>query len=114
VEILEESRPDPPSGCDLEGFAGSAWYGCPGETRRRVRIRFRGSLGEVVAETCWHPSQRLERERDGSLILEVEVPDLDDLARWVLTNGAAAEVLEPEELRTRVRKLAEETAAVYR
>jgi proteasome accessory factor B len=79
-----------------------------------VRIRFRGNLGDVVAETCWHPSQRLERERDGSLILAVEVPDLDDLARWVLTNGAAAEVLEPEELRNRVRELAEEIAAVYR
>jgi predicted DNA-binding transcriptional regulator YafY len=114
VSLSAPPRRDPPEGCDLEGFAGSAWYGCPGEIRHRVRVRFRGALGEVVAETEWHPTQRIDREPDGATVLTVEVPDLDEIARWVLTNGVSAEVLEPEELRTKVRTMAEGIAAVYR
>jgi len=67
-----------------------------------------------VAETEWHPTQRIDREPDGSTVLTVEVPDLDEIARWVLANGSSAEVLEPEELRTRVRAMAEGIVAVYR
>ena len=53
-----------------------------------------------------HPSQRTERQDDGTLILSAEVPYLEDVARWVLAGAPNAKVLEPPTLKYIVRDLA--------
>jgi proteasome accessory factor B len=55
-----------------------------------------------VREHDWHPSQKIERLADGGIELTMEVGPGDELASWVLSFGADAEVLEPATLRAQV------------
>lgn len=109
--ILEgEDYRMPPEG-GLASAAASAWYAAPGEAEHPVSLRVRPPLASVVRETRWHPSQVLVQQEDGSVILAARVPDLDEVARWVLASAPWAQVLEPEPLARRVRELALELAA---
>jgi predicted DNA-binding transcriptional regulator YafY len=69
-----------------------------------VRVRFDAVVARYVSETCWHPTQRLVPQRDGSLIAEFRLNNTEELRSWALGFGSHATVLEPEGLRTSVRE----------
>lgn len=109
--IMEERKMDmAPPEAGVEAFAMSAWYACPGEPCHKVTVLVKPPLADVVAETPWHVSQALSREPGGTLRLSASVPDLDEVARWVMASSPYAEVLEPPALRDRIQALASETA----
>jgi predicted DNA-binding transcriptional regulator YafY len=68
-----------------------------------VRVRFDAVVARYVSETCWHPTQRLVPQRDGSLIAEFRLNNAEELRSWTLGFGSHATVLEPEGLRASVR-----------
>lgn len=76
-----------------------------GEGLHDVTIRFDSHQARWIRERRWHPSQRLEFQDDGSLVLKMTISSLNEVKRWVLGFGGHAEVFEPEELR---RSVAEE------
>lgn len=84
-----------------------------GDTVQRVRVRFAKRIAPFIQEACWHHSQRLSAEPDGSLLFEVEVNEPREVGWWVLQWGAEAEVLEPESLRQELRETAERLVALY-
>ena len=51
---------------------------------------------------------------DGRLLFSADYTDIDNLISWLLTFGAKAEVLEPAEVRNRIRRDAEETLKLYK
>ena len=51
---------------------------------------------------------------DGRLLFMADYTDMDNFVSWLLTFGAKAEVLEPEEARNRIRKIAGELEKTYR
>ena len=61
----------------------------------------------------WHPSQELDEQADGSLVMRLRVAGEGDLVRWILQHGARVEVREPEWLRERVGEVLREAAARY-
>ena len=50
---------------------------------------------------------------DGRLLFTADHTDMNDLVSWLLTFGAKAEVLEPAELRDRIRHIAEALEKIY-
>jgi len=78
-----------------------------------VRIVFRGYAARVISERRWHPSQEIGPipGEEGAIELRLRLRGLEEVARWILSWGRWAEVVEPEELRRRVQ---EEAAAVAR
>lgn len=73
----------------------------------RVQILFSPNQARWVGERIWHPSQKMQYQLDGSLLMSLEVADTLELKRWILGFGQEAEVLEPKELRQAIRKEAE-------
>ncbi len=69
-----------------------------------VRVRFDAAVARSVSETCWHPSQRLIPQRDGTLIAEFRLNSTEELRSWVLGYGSHATVLEPESLTSSMRE----------
>ena len=58
----------------------------------------------IMEETIWHPSQVLERQKDGSMIMTLSVTDTVDLFSWILGWGEKVEVLGRDGFRLRVRR----------
>ena len=51
---------------------------------------------------------------DGRLLFTADYTDMDNLVSWLLTFGAKAEVLEPIEMRGKIRQIAEDMEKTYR
>ncbi len=69
-----------------------------------VVIDFDGRVREYVETRRIHPSQSLSSLADGSIRLTMTIGDLTEVTTWVLGFGETAKVLEPAELRERVRR----------
>jgi proteasome accessory factor B len=76
-----------------------------------VKIHF--SRKSNVMETIWHPSQVVQTQKDGSVILTLRVRNTFDFRQWVLGWGVEAEVLEPETLRNQIIKHAQALLELY-
>jgi predicted DNA-binding transcriptional regulator YafY len=70
-------------------------------------LRFTPAAAGRAGEKVWHKTQTAEQKPDGSLLLRMELSDLREVKRWILSWGSECEVLEPEELRKLVRSEAE-------
>ena len=64
-----------------------------------VKVCFLPPVARYVLEGRWHASQKLTRQRDGSVLAEFRLSTSEEIKRWLLSFGRNAEVLEPEELR---------------
>ena len=69
---------------------------------KKIRIRFSSEAARYVQEKTWHPSQKLTKEKDGSVVLEVSLNDTHEIKAWTLSFGPKATVLEPESLRDEI------------
>jgi predicted DNA-binding transcriptional regulator YafY len=78
-----------------------------------VKIRFKGTGAKIVESGQHHPSEKISKLKDGSLIYEVKVNGIEEIARWILGFGENAEVIEPKELRERVKQTAQSLAMLY-
>ena len=96
---------DPPENSDVETYASSAWYGCTGDEIYDVSLQIEPPLAKVVGETTWHHTQNIEEKKDGSIILTATVPNLGDVARWVMASSPYAKVLQPLELKEQIQDL---------
>lgn len=76
------------------------------DAKQVVRIELKGYAARIVQERRWHPSQQVIALNATSSRIEVrfEVGSLTELVRWVLSWGSQAKVLEPKELKDRVRE----------
>jgi len=66
---------------------------------KEVRLRFSPMAARYVRERVWHPTQQLDDQPDGGVVLTLRVNHLVEVKRWALWWGADCEVLSPEELR---------------
>ncbi len=78
-----------------------------------VSLRFKRKIGRIVAESIWHPSQRLEKCADGTVVMTMEVNDSPELMRWILGWGDGVEVLSPDWLREKIQDAVVNMVAVY-
>lgn len=112
IEAVEvsEFRFHRPKDFDLAAHLASSFgvYHSDGEVIT-VKVRFAPAVARYVQESSWHDSQRLTKQRDGSLLAEFRLSSTQELRGWVLSFGRKAVVLEPEELR---REIAEELQAL--
>jgi len=63
-----------------------------------VKILFYPDQAPYVTERSWHPTQKIEKKPDGSVVLSLETRNLFEIKRWILSWGFGAKVLHPPEL----------------
>jgi predicted DNA-binding transcriptional regulator YafY len=103
-----------PADFSPEKFFANALGVLGGERDYRVVIRFTPAVADRVREREWHESQELRPLADGGLELSLRLGALPEIERWVLTWAGEAEVLQPKELRERLRSIVATLAKVYR
>jgi proteasome accessory factor B len=78
-----------------------------------VKIWFSAEIAHTIQERIWHPSQKIQIQKDGSIILQMQVPVSYELVGWVLYWGNLAKALEPESLKTEVKENLKKTLNNY-
>ncbi len=78
-----------------------------------VRLRFSSDVARWVTRRKWHPTQKIEPRKDGSILFEGRVNGTEELRRWIYNLGTNCEVLAPKSLKRSGREL-KSMAAVYR
>jgi len=63
-----------------------------------IRVHFSRDVARYVRESRWHRSQKLFPQSDGSLIVDFQLADTQEIKRWIMSFGPSATVLEPPEL----------------
>ena len=102
VDVTEEEF-EPPDHLSVDERLSNA-FGISSEEPMDVVVRFTEEQAPYIRERIWHPSQELEELEDGRVVLRLRAGGFYEIKSWVLSFGAAAEVLEPEELQAAVRE----------
>ena len=112
VELTSEPYVIPPD-FDANAYLGSSWGIVVKDEVETIKLRFVPQIARIMEETTWHPSQVLELQSDGSIIMTLSVTNTVELYSWILGWGEKVEVLEPEELRKEVLQTAKAMVKVY-
>lgn len=99
-----DARSVVPEDFDLKSYFGNAWGVYRGDDSYDVEVRFTREAAELVTETTWHPTQKVERHEDGSVTLRFRVDGLNEIVHWVFGWSGRATVVRPPELRQMVVK----------
>ncbi len=71
-------------------------FGLPWHEPRTFRIHFKaGKAADYVSERIWSDSQKIEKQDDGSVILQITTSSEPELMAWVRSFGEAAKLLSP-------------------
>lgn len=98
VTVTRE-RFDVPGDFKVADLTGSA-FGLIDEAPMAVRVRFAPEVAHLIQERTWHPTQTLEQETDGSLLLSFIAGGEREILSWLYSFLPHVDVLEPEPLRT--------------
>lgn len=101
---------------DVDALAAKlsrGWGVVFGDDEYEVIVEFAPEVAERIAETHWHPSQRLTQLANGGVRLELRLPSFLEFVPWVRSWGPAAKVVAPDELREEVAESLRTAAAQY-
>ncbi len=97
VELLTE-RFEVPEEYRADDLTGSAFGLIEGKTFE-LKVRFALEVAHLVRERLWHPSQKIEEQEDGSLILSLQVSGEKEILSWLYSYLPHVQVLEPPGLK---------------
>ncbi len=103
-----------PDDFDYQELAGDSFGIIAGDDSYEVKVRFAPQLAPYAGEREWHPTQQSRVQPDGSLVLKFTTSHLLEVMRWVLSWGAGATVLGPDELKEMVSRELEGALLSYR
>lgn len=109
---VTDERFVPPDDFDLDEYMKES-FGVIRTDIEKVLIKFDASLERYLMENIWHPSQVFKKDKDGNLLMTMEVGGLCEVMTWVMGFGRHAEILEPAHLRQAVAEELSATGAKY-
>ncbi len=96
-----------PADFSMTKHLGDSFGVFTGKGRYKVRLEFDEFAARLVGERSWHASQRIKPLSAGRIELSLDLGNLEEIERWVLSWGSHVRVLEPAELKRRIRRAAE-------
>jgi proteasome accessory factor B len=93
-----------PARFSLESRLRNSFSVHSGDGEYLVAIRFDARVADFIREKKWHPSQLMKELPEGAVELRMSLSSLAEVERWILSWGGDATVLEPPELRDRVKE----------
>jgi len=88
-------------------------FGIVEESAVPVRVRFSSAVAHAVRDRVWHPTQRVEELDNGGIVLSFEAGGTMEIVSWVLSYGRHAEILDPPELRSELKRIVADMGQMY-
>lgn len=117
VELTKETFQDNPKTLEMlrkRVQLGSAIYGPQDPKAEDVEIVFNGSAQHYLEERPFQRSMKMEKLRDGHLLVTMKALNDELLFRWVLSYADSAEVIKPIALRKKLREFSYFLDSTYR
>ena len=112
-QVLASTFSKPPD-FDVESFAATSISGVlHSETTSEVRVRFEQRVAKAAIAARIVSERAIERADDGSVEITYHVADVDELLRWALSWGDAAQIVGPPAVRERMRALLDSISRRY-
>jgi len=80
----------------------------------QVKLQFFPPTADYISERIWHPNQKIHKQNDDSIILEMPANSMSEIKKFVLSYGAKVRVLEPEELIEQIKDEASKIWELYK
>ena len=96
-----------PQDFDIQQHLKDAFGVFVGDTKHKVRVEFDAWAAQLIQEKDWHPAQQILELDKGRIEFRIELADLFEIERWILSWGSHALVLGPAKLKNSIRKHAE-------
>lgn len=110
VKVLTDTEfVPPPDDYDPHTLRESSFYVRYGDLKHDVTLEVREPMASIISETPRHITQRISRIDADTVELRLTVPELDEVARWILSCSPHITVIKPQELREKVCELARQT-----
>ena len=78
-----------------------------------VRLLTTGMAAEDLQNMIFHPSQQMDLQEDGSVLVVFQLETWEGMVGWLLRWGGLVEVLDPEDLRQSLKSIAEKIVQKY-
>lgn len=78
-----------------------------------IRLLATGMAAEDLENITFHPSQKLKKQEEGYLLVSFELETWEGMLGWILRWGSLVEVLEPEDLRQKLKSIAKDVLGKY-
>ncbi|RCW49884.1 MULTISPECIES: YafY family protein [unclassified Halanaerobium] len=102
-----------PNDYSLDEQLHNSWGVEQGEEELDVEVKFTGRAARFVPEYQWTDNQIIKKLADNEIIFSVRTTSREEIKKWILSYGAEAEVLKPEELKQEVAEVAEKMCKIY-
>jgi len=89
-----------PTDFDANEYFASSWGIVVEDEVKTLKLEIKDQeIVRILNETIWHPSQKFEKQKDGSTLMTLQITGTYEFLAWILGWGEKVEVLEPQELR---------------
>ncbi|MBS4028672.1 MAG: transcriptional regulator [Ignavibacteriales bacterium] len=99
---------------EMEELFRFSWRSWIGTEKYTVKLQLSEWWTTILKPRQLMESQIISEHSDGSIILEITVNSLEEIASWIVSRGNGVKVIEPKELKERVINLANETLSNYK
>lgn len=96
-----------PKDFDIQQHLDEAFGVFVGTSKYKVRVEFDAWAAQLIQEKSWHPAQTIKQLDEGRIEFKIELTDLFEIERWILSWGSHAKVLGPAKLKKSIRQHAE-------
>lgn len=108
-KVTDETVNTYPSLPELQGA-----FGLIGAQAFPARILFSSNISQYIKERMWGGGYKIISNTDGSIELSLFVSGPNYFISWILSFGSDAELLEPIELRHKLKKIIKNTYNIYK
>lgn len=104
-----------PKDCSLKEHVKHAWSTHLDKNHGMVNIRITvaGMAAEDLQNMVFHPSQQIQIQENGTVLASYSLETWEGMVGWLLRWGDLVEVLEPEDLRQRLKTIAKNLVQKY-
>lgn len=100
-----------PKDFSLDRYFKGGWHFITYGKPLTVKLWFSPEVARWITRRTWHPTQKIAKKKDGSIIFTATLKGTEEIRRWVYHWGPNCEVLAPKEFR---REVAEELRSMVK